>query len=169
MPRISCEACSQQSPTWVTWQASQGDPHHFCDNDCLRQWLSRSRATVLAALLADLPVARGLAPEFTDWPHPELPPHLLPVRFVDMDAGTQLSQVVLRCPRCHGRALDVTRLTLDPCRGFFARIFFHCATCHQHAPGVSCRPVMLLASHRGESFLAWDVGNHHEKEGGAGP
>jgi hypothetical protein len=37
-PCFMCEALEVQ---WVLWANWRGDLRHFCDDECLRQWLDR--------------------------------------------------------------------------------------------------------------------------------
>jgi hypothetical protein len=42
-----CAQCQAGVTTWICWHSWRGDPHYFCDNECLAQWLmDRRRAAI---------------------------------------------------------------------------------------------------------------------------
>ena len=54
-----CEMCEAGTRRWVYWQQASGEHHYFCDNDCLTQWIIRSRAIVCAEVVRDCQSLRG--------------------------------------------------------------------------------------------------------------
>jgi hypothetical protein len=44
----TCDFCNLVSLCWVRWENWQGERHHFCDDDCLAQWLERLMRETIA-------------------------------------------------------------------------------------------------------------------------